>query len=104
MLDDFAGTIVEYQEKIEAAAAGEDARTLAREAHSLKGLCLNFGAPVLMQIAAEMEQMAQNSDIERCRAALDRLPALVGQTQVAAQDQARHWRDAVDAEQAPDGQ
>ncbi|EDP65363.1 Signal transduction histidine kinase [alpha proteobacterium BAL199] len=100
MLEDFAEAIVEYQGKIETAITSRDARTLAREAHSLKGLCLNFGAPALMQIAAEMEQMAQNSDVDRCEADLDRLRGLATQTQAAALKQAQQWRDAPAGERA----
>lgn len=95
MLDEFARAIGDTRDKIAAAAAGRDIALLSREAHSLKGICLNFGAPALKQAAVEIEEMARNSDVAGCCDALARLQSIVTRTQAAAREQAQSWRDGA---------
>jgi len=67
-------------QKIETALTSGDARTVEREAHSLKGSVANFGAPVVVEAALAVEMCARNKDltdaparVEALRLVLERL-------------------------------
>ncbi len=49
--------------RLAAAVANQDARTVDRTAHSIKGSVANFGAPAAYQAALELEQMGHTGNL-----------------------------------------
>ena len=69
---------------IQKALETNDANTLGRLAHNLKGTCLNFSTEPLAELAAELERMGKREDlqfapfvIEQMQTEIERLRAFV---------------------------
>ncbi len=66
-------SLAEHLDKALAALKAEDSELLREAAHGLKGNLLNLGLAEYAQTAAEIEQCAQNSEIQLCRRPLTSL-------------------------------
>jgi HPt (histidine-containing phosphotransfer) domain-containing protein len=78
-LADTPGRITE----IETSTAAQDAKTLTRAAHSIKGAAGNFGAHHLCEIARQIETFGKDSDFAGARAALPQLIAAFADVKLA---------------------
>ena len=72
-LDDTAGRV----ERLIAALRGENWRTLAAEAHAIKGASANMGAEVLQQACAELEKLARDLQGDSSQGSLEQAEQLV---------------------------
>ncbi|MDY6938580.1 MAG: response regulator [Cyanobacteriota bacterium] len=73
LLEAFIESAREYLEQIESALAANDAQTVSRIVHQLKGASGNVGIPSMMEIAAQMNLQAKEN---RLQGLGDRLPEL----------------------------
>ncbi|SDB54717.1 Hpt domain-containing protein [Belnapia rosea] len=69
-----ADELRERHPRIQAAAAAGDFRGLQAEAHALRGVAANFGLGVLAEDLLALETAARQSDADRLRSLLGRLP------------------------------
>ena len=75
----FLSQIPERMEGIRLALNLKDARKLANCAHALKSGCLNFSAPPLVILCAQLEECGRANDLERAQATYLELTPLVAQ-------------------------
>lgn len=72
-----------------AAIDRQDARSLERTAHSIRGLAANFGAQSTVQAAALLEELGRNADLAAADLACQTLEAEVGKLTLVLEDRVR---------------
>jgi len=75
-----------YMAAIRQAVADEDAQTLIREAHGLKGAVANLRAPSAREAARRLEEMGQEASFEHAPKALEELEKEIDRLRVALKD------------------
>lgn len=73
LVDTFLGDCTTYVESIRTAINEEDAETLVREAHGLKGAAANMQAESARAAARRLEQIGRSEELERAPDALQDL-------------------------------
>ena len=64
VVEDFIKSLPELVKSVEEAAKGQDAKALEVSAHTLKGASSNFLAKDVVAIAAELEKMGRDNDLD----------------------------------------
>jgi HPt (histidine-containing phosphotransfer) domain-containing protein len=80
ILDEFAATLPQQLEGVQAAFAGPDWPFLQREIHSIKGSAGNVGAARLSRYAATMERLSFQESLDPVMALFPGLHALSAET------------------------
>ena len=75
VLSGFLSTAQDQMEKIKIALAAEDAETVRKEAHAIKGGAGNLTADTLSAIAHRLEKAGASKDLENGTVILDQLAA-----------------------------
>lgn len=81
----FLDGLVSEVQAIAHACHDEDANSIRRNAHSLKGSSANMGAKALSSISGQIERLALEGRIEECRQLLPELQRIKEQTEHALQ-------------------
>jgi PAS domain S-box-containing protein len=82
----FLSGLPERLNELQKAVAESNASQLARLAHNLKGTCLNFGTKPLATLAAELETMGKQDEIQFAGLLMDQLQAESTRLQEYAQE------------------
>jgi PAS domain S-box-containing protein len=83
LLDKFENRLPQDVEKIRRAIEGNDADSLARSSHALKGAAANMGAEPIRRIAYHLEELGTSGDAERAKTAVTLLEAEAASVLVA---------------------
>jgi len=73
MLSEFLQLSGDQMSAIQQAIGGNDADTLTKQAHSIKGAAANLGAESVASVALELEMMGRKSQLDQAGDAFDRL-------------------------------
>ncbi len=82
----FLSDCTEYMDAIRRAVEEEDADTLVREAHGLKGAVANLQARSALQAAKRMEEIGRSHDFERALEALEELEDRIDRLRAALKE------------------
>jgi HPt (histidine-containing phosphotransfer) domain-containing protein len=77
ILDESLRELPQQLEELRALCRGEDAVSLRRQAHSMKGVAGNISAPVLRDICYRVETAAKANDIQTAQELLPELERAV---------------------------